>query len=84
MRHNGNLQDVAELQQIKGITPDLYWGHDDKPGLVDLLTVRSRGATVNINTASKVVLQAVGMADAEVGNIMQSRTPQPYAAAAQD
>jgi general secretion pathway protein K len=76
---NGNLQDVAELLQIKGITPELYYGHDDKPGLVDLVTVRSRGVTININTASKLVLQAVGMADAEVGNIMQSRTPQPYA-----
>jgi general secretion pathway protein K len=75
---NGNLQDVSELLQIKGITPELYYGHDDKPGLVDLLTVRSRGVTININTASKLVLQAVGMADAEVGNIMQSRTPQPY------
>ena len=77
---NGNLQNVSELLQIKGITPELYYGHHDKPGLVDLLTVRSRGVTININTASKLILQAVGMADAEVGNIMQSRTPQPYAA----
>jgi len=76
---NGNLQHVSELLQIKGITPELYYGHDDKPGLVDLVTVRSRGTTININTASKLVLQAVGMADAEVGNIMQARIPQPYA-----
>jgi general secretion pathway protein K len=77
---NGNLQHVSELLQIKGITPELYYGHDDMPGLVDLVTVRSRGTTININTASKLVLQAVGMADAEVGNIIKSRTPQPYPA----
>jgi len=77
---NGNLQHVSELLQIRGITPEIYFGHDDKPGLVDLVTVRSRGVTININTASKLVLQAVGMADAEVGNILQSRVPQPYAA----
>ncbi len=77
---NGNLQDVSELLQIKGVTPELYWGHEDKPGLVDLLTVRSRGVAININTAPKLVLQAVGMSDAEIGNITQSRTPQPYAA----
>jgi len=77
---NGNLQHVSELLQIKGITPEIFYGHDDKPGLVDLVTVRSRGTTININTASKLVLQAVGMADAEVGNIIQARVPQPYAA----
>ena len=77
---NGNLQHVSELLQLKGITPEIYYGHDDKPGLVDLVTVRSRGTTININTASKLVLQAVGLADAEVGNIIQSRVPQPYAA----
>jgi len=74
----GNLQDVAELLQIRGITPELYWGHDDKLGLVDLVTVRSRGLAININTAPPLVLKALGLSDAEIGNIVQSRTPQPY------
>jgi general secretion pathway protein K len=76
---NGNLQDVAELLQIKGITPELYNGTDEKPGLVDLLTVRSRG-TVNINTAPKEVLQAIGMSEAEIEDIVQSRSKAPYGA----
>src|SRR5262245_52630696 len=75
---NGNLQDVAELQQIKGITPELYAGHDDKPGLVDLVTVRSRGVSININTAPKLILKALGLGDAEIENITQTRTKQPY------
>ncbi len=74
---NGNLQDIAELLQIKGITPELYWGHDDKPGLVDLVSVRGRG-TVNLNTAPKLVLQAVGLSDAEIDDVMQSRASTPY------
>src|SRR5262249_39829710 len=75
---NGNIQDVAELQQIKGITPSLYYGHDDKPGLVDLLTVRSRaGGGVNINTAPKLILKALGLSDAEIGNIVQARAAKP-------
>lgn len=77
---NGNLQDLGELLQIKGITPAIYYGHDDKPGLVDLLTVRSRGLTINLNTAPKLVLQAVGLSDAEIDNIVQSRATQPYSA----
>ena len=76
---NANLQDVAELLQIKGVTPDLYYGQDDKPGLVDLVTVRGRGS-VNINTASRLVLQASGFADAEIDDVMQSRASAPYSA----
>ncbi len=75
---NGNLQDLAELLQIKGITPEIYYGHDDKPGLADLLTVRSRGAMININTAPKLILKAIGLSDAEIGNIVQARASQPY------
>jgi general secretion pathway protein K len=74
---NFGLQDVAELLQIKGITPELYYGHDETPGLVDLLTVRSRGL-ININTAPKLILKAVGLSDAEISNIIQSRASQPY------
>lgn len=75
---NGNLQDLAELLQIKGITPDLYYGNGDTPGLVDLLTVRSRGLTININTAPKLILKALGLSDAEIDNIVQARASQPY------
>jgi len=75
---NTNLQDVAELLQIKGITAELYYGHDDMPGLVDLVTVRSRGLLININTAPRLILQAAGLADAEVDNVLQSRATHPY------
>ncbi len=76
---NSSLQDEAELLQIKGITPELYHGHDDTPGLVDLVTVRGRGLLVNLNTAPKLILQAGGLGDAEVDNILQSRAMNPYA-----
>jgi len=74
---NSALQDIAELLQIKGITPDLYYGHEDRPGLVDLVTVRGRG-TININTAPKLVLQAAGLADAEIDDALQARIKNPY------
>ena len=74
---NGNFQDTDELLQVKGITPEMYWGHEDKPPLADMLTARSRGS-VNINTAPPAVLSALGLSDAEVGNIVQERTNNPY------
>jgi type II secretory pathway component PulK len=74
---NGNLQDLAELLQIKGMTRALYWGSKDKPGLVEYLTVRG-GSTVNINTAPGPVLKAQGLSDAEVSLIQSTRVRQPY------
>jgi general secretion pathway protein K len=74
---NGNFQDTAELLQVKGITPEMYFGHEDKPPLADLLTARSRG-TVNINTAPAPVLAAMGLSDAEIGDIVQTRANNPY------
>jgi general secretion pathway protein K len=74
---NGNFQDTDELLQVKGITPEMYWGHDDKTPLADVLTARSRN-TVNINTAPAPVLSALGLSDAEITDIVQTRTNNPY------
>lgn len=74
---NANLEDTAELLQIKGITPEIYFGNDRQPGLVDHVTVHSRGR-VNINTASEVVLRGLGLSDAEVTDIVQSRRSTPF------
>jgi len=75
---NSNPQDVAELLQVKGVTPELYYGSGDQPGLVDLVSVRGRG-TVNLNTAPKLILQAAGLSEAEIDDVLQSRASNPYA-----
>jgi general secretion pathway protein K len=75
---NGNLEDTGELLQIKGVTPEVYFGNDRQPGLVDHVTVHS-GGRININTASEVVLRGLGLSDAEVTDIVQSRRATPYA-----
>jgi general secretion pathway protein K len=41
--HNANLESITELLQIKGITPAIYNGSKDHPGLAGLVTVRSTG-----------------------------------------
>ena len=76
---NGNLQDVAELLQIRGVTPELYRSEPEKQGLADLVTVLGRD-TVNMNTAPSAVLHALGLSDAEVGDITQGRAQAPYLA----
>lgn len=74
---NGNLDSTAELLQIRGVTPALYDGAEGGPGLADLVTVKTPGQ-VNINTAPADVLRALGLAEAEIGEIDQARRDQPY------
>ncbi|MFQ5521303.1 MAG: general secretion pathway protein GspK, partial [Candidatus Methylomirabilia bacterium] len=75
---NGPLEATAELLQIKGVTPGLYFGSSDHPGLVEFVTVQGQGR-VNINTAPEPVLKALGLSEAEVSDIVQSRLSAPYA-----
>jgi general secretion pathway protein K len=74
---NANLESVTELLQIKGITPELFHGAERKGGLADVVTVRSTGQ-VNINTAGPLVLRALGLSEAEVVSVMQTRRETPY------
>jgi general secretion pathway protein K len=77
---NGALQDTAELLQIRGITREIYRGEKGHPALADLVTVVSRN-TVNMNTAPAPVLKALGLSDAEITEITQTRTKTPYTSA---
>jgi general secretion pathway protein K len=74
---NSNLDSVSELLQIKGITPAVYHGTAGKPGLAAYVTVKSPGQ-VNINTASCVVLRALGFGDAECSIVEQARRDGPF------
>jgi general secretion pathway protein K len=75
---NANLDSTAELLQIRGITPELFHGADGQPGLRDVVTVRSVGQ-ININTAAPVVLRALGLSEAELTTVLQTRRDTPYA-----
>jgi general secretion pathway protein K len=74
---NGNIQDAAELLQIRGVTPELYAGARDRPGLGELVTAAAV-STVNLNTASPLVLKALGLSEAEITDVVQTRARAPY------
>ena len=78
---NANLDSVQELLQIKGVTDALFRGTDERPGIVRDVTVRTRGQ-VNVNTARKNVLTAVGLAEAQIGQITATRCEGPIQPAA--
>jgi general secretion pathway protein K len=63
---NGPFKSVAELLLVKGMTPDLY------QEIKNNVTVEDPG-TVNINTASKQTLSALGASSALIGKILNAR-----------
>ncbi|MDI9569438.1 MAG: type II secretion system minor pseudopilin GspK [Pseudomonadota bacterium] len=55
---NGPLDCIEELMMIKGISPELYHGTGNRPGLKHLFTLYGDGR-ININTAPLPVLRAL-------------------------
>ena len=76
---NADFDSVDELLQVRGITRELLYGRPDTPGLAEHLTVFGPNVT-NMNTASPVVLRALGFAPAEIDFIVGRR---PWATAAE-
>ena len=72
---NADFDSVDELLQVKGVTRALLYGRPEAPGLAEHLTVFGTNA-VHVNTASPVVLRALGFAPAEVDVLIGRR---PYA-----
>jgi general secretion pathway protein K len=56
---NAEFESIEELLLVKGVTPELMYGSDNKPGLEDFITVYSENGKINVNAASKEVLMAV-------------------------
>lgn len=55
---NAPLEYLDELLLVKGITNDLFYGQDNKPGISHYLTVYGQGK-ININTADTLILNAL-------------------------
>lgn len=55
---NRPLDFLEELLLVRGITRELFYGTDDRPGISDYLTTRGDGK-ININTADALVLRAL-------------------------
>jgi type II secretory pathway component PulK len=74
---NANVESVRELLQIRGVTPEIFYGLGGKGGLNEAVTVRSVGQ-VNLNTAAPIVMRAMGLSDAEIGTVLSTRRDTPY------
>jgi type II secretory pathway component PulK len=53
---NGPFQTVGELLLVRGVTPQLFFGTRDHPGLVDLVTVDSLSSNTDASGGPKIGL----------------------------
>jgi general secretion pathway protein K len=56
---NGPMEFIEELLLVRGITPELFYGTEDIPGLATLVTPHGLDGRININTADPLVLGAL-------------------------
>lgn len=77
---NGPMDSISELRLVKGVTDEMYFGKEGRTGLKDLLTANS-GGRININTASPLILQAIGegfIGREEAEEIVRYRKENPF------
>ena len=53
---DGPFQTPGELLLVRGVTPEMYFGSKEKPGLVDLITVDSESTNTDTSGAPRMLL----------------------------
>ncbi len=72
---NADFETPEELILVRGMTPEILFGTDQRKGIIHFLTVHGKSARININAASKEILRALpGMDAPTVDRIIEFRT----------
>lgn len=75
---NAQLDNIEELLLIRGITPELYHGTDDHPGLRDFLSVLGARGALDINSAAPQAFALVeGLPQEVVDDLVDYRAQDP-------
>ena len=56
---NDKFDTLEELLLVRGVTPEILFGSGSRPGLINFLTVYSKGSAINLNAAVREVLMAL-------------------------
>jgi general secretion pathway protein K len=71
---NKPLETIEELLLVRGVTRELLYGAEGKPGLVSFITIYGSTDKININAAPKEILMAVpGMTPEAAERIIEAR-----------
>ncbi|MBN2333126.1 MAG: general secretion pathway protein GspK [Deltaproteobacteria bacterium] len=76
---NHPLESLTELLLVKGVTPELYHGSEERPGLKSFLSVYGERSRIDVNSAAPAAFQLVdGISDEIIEEIVQRRQEQPF------
>ncbi len=64
----GPFQSVGELLLVEGMTPELFFGTQDRPGLVDLVTVEAISANTDARGEWRTLMRDLALASGELPN----------------
>lgn len=67
---NAKFETLEELILVKGLTPEILYGNEEKRGIIDFLTVNSKTGGINLNAAPKEVLMALPGMSAETADFI--------------
>jgi len=71
---NANFDNLEELLLVKGITSEILYGNEEKPGLINFTTIYSNTDKININVATPEVLKAIpSISDDNIRQIINYR-----------
>ena len=68
---DGFFDSVQELLLVKGVTADLFYGIDGRPGLRDVVSVFCKLDKINMNSVTSPVLQALGVEAPDADEMVQ-------------
>ena len=72
---NANFDSLEELLLVKGVTSDILYGNEERPGVIRFLTIQANSGRININAAAPEVLKAIPfISDDAVQQIMNLRS----------
>lgn len=81
---NAPIESLDELLLIRGVTPELYYGSDERPGLIHFLDVNGQAERLDINAAHPLTFAIVpGLSPREAAVFVLMRQEAPFTAMAE-
>lgn len=78
MCKNAPIETLEELMYVRGITPGVYYGSENRPGLRHFITMEGKNTRLDINSASPLAFQIVSeMTNEEIASIVLLRQENP-------
>jgi general secretion pathway protein K len=75
---NAPLENLEELMLVRGITPELFHGDGDRPGLLDFVSLEGKSTMLDVNSAAPAAFRIVrGIAPDEIARIVELRRQAP-------